>query len=339
MGSQKVLLPWGGGTVISHIVGQVLGGPVDRVFVVAGRDAPRVAEALADQPAKIVTNPDPDADMLSSVRCGLRALPPECRAVLVALGDQPTITADLVKRVVEAFRTSARGIVVPVYAGRPGHPLLLAAHYAAEVLTHYDGVGLCGLQQAHPEDVCEVDVADSSVLADMDRPEDYRRALALSHLDNTGAARMVNTAGKRATRRTARAEGWVDVGAEVAAALRTAGGLAKGNVLETARLAGIQAAKKTADLIPLCHPLALDGIDVRAELVGDRVRLESAVTCHGRTGVEMEAMTAVAVAALTVYDMVKSAGKGVEIGPIRLLEKRGGKSGTWRRKERPGADG
>jgi cyclic pyranopterin phosphate synthase len=142
---------------------------------------------------------------------------------------------------------------------------------------------------------------------------------------------MVSVAGKTATKRTARAEAWVEVGPDVAAELRRSGGLAKGNVLETARLAGIMAAKRTSELIPMCHPLALDAVEVQATLVGDRVRLEATVACEGKTGVEMEALTAAAVGALTVYDMVKSAGKGAEIGPVRLLEKTGGKSGTWRR--------
>lgn len=153
----------------------------------------------------------------------------------------------------------------------------------------------------------------------------------LSHIAN-GRARMVNVTAKRATVRTARAEAWVNVGAAIAARLCSAGGVAKGNVLETARLAGIMAAKRTADLIPMCHPLALDAVEVDAALVGNRVRIESRAVCEGKTGVEMEALTAVTVAALTVYDMVKSAGKGGEIGPVRLLEKTGGKSGDWRRK-------
>ncbi|MBI5688423.1 MAG: cyclic pyranopterin monophosphate synthase MoaC [Verrucomicrobia bacterium] len=153
----------------------------------------------------------------------------------------------------------------------------------------------------------------------------------LSHLAPDGRARMVNVAAKRATFRTARAEAWVNVGAAIAARLRSTGGVAKGNVLETARLAGIMAAKRTAELIPMCHPLALDAVEVDAALVADRVRVESHVVCEGKTGVEMEALTAATVAALTIYDMVKSAGKGVEIGPVRLLEKTGGKSGDWRR--------
>jgi len=155
----------------------------------------------------------------------------------------------------------------------------------------------------------------------------------LSHLSPEGAARMVNVGGKPVTRRMAAAEAWVTVGAEIADRLRRDGALAKGNVLETARLAGIMAAKRTADLIPLCHPLALDAVDIDAEVVEDRVRIESRAHCEGRTGVEMEAMVAAAVAALTVYDMVKSAGRGVEIGPVRLIEKSGGRSGHWKRKE------
>lgn len=152
-----------------------------------------------------------------------------------------------------------------------------------------------------------------------------------SHLSDDGRARMVDVAAKGVTRRIALAEAWVDVGPEIAERLRREGGLAKGNVLETARVAGIMAAKRTAGLIPMCHPLALDLVDVSAELVDDRVRLESRVACEGKTGVEMEAMTAAAVAALTVYDMVKSHGRGIEIGPVMLLEKQGGKSGHWRR--------
>ncbi len=156
---------------------------------------------------------------------------------------------------------------------------------------------------------------------------------SLSHLSPEGAARMVDVKGKPTTQRAARAEAWVNVGPDIAAALRQQGGLTKGNVLEAARIAGSMAAKKTPDLIPMCHPLVLDVVAVDAHMVGDCVHIVSRVGCEGRTGVEMEAMTAAAVAALTVYDMVKSAGKGVQIGPVRLLEKQGGKSGRWQRQE------
>ena len=154
-----------------------------------------------------------------------------------------------------------------------------------------------------------------------------------SHVDADGRARMVDVGSKPITARWARAEGVVRVGRSIAGALRKTGGVAKGNVLETARLAGIQAAKQTSALIPLCHPLGLDVIELDARLVADEVRIEAYVACEAKTGVEMEALTAVAVAALTVYDMCKAADKAIEIGPIRLIEKGGGKSGLWSRKQ------
>lgn len=140
---------------------------------------------------------------------------------------------------------------------------------------------------------------------------------------------MVNISGKKTTQRYARAESWVIVGKGIAAHLQNEGGLAKGNVIETARIAGIMAAKRTSELIPLCHPLILDAVEIDAEIKEDRIRMDCRVYCTGATGVEMEALTAAAVSALTVYDMVKSAGKGITIGPVRLLEKTGGKSGRW----------
>jgi cyclic pyranopterin phosphate synthase len=156
----------------------------------------------------------------------------------------------------------------------------------------------------------------------------------LTHLSPNGAARMVDVAGKPVTHRSASAEAWVNVGSEIAAQLQKDGGLDKGNVIETARVAGIMAAKRTPELIPMCHPLTLDVVEIDTQIVDDRVHLVSRVTCDGKTGVEMEALTAAAVAALTVYDMVKSARRGIEIGPVRLLEKRGGKSGEWKREEK-----
>jgi cyclic pyranopterin phosphate synthase len=161
----------------------------------------------------------------------------------------------------------------------------------------------------------------------------------LSHVSDDGKASMVDVGGKEPTRRTAVAEAWVNVGAEIAELLRTTGAVAKGNVLETARVAGILAAKRTPELIPMCHPLGLDVVEIDAELIGDQVHIVAKAICHGKTGVEMEAMTAVSVASLTVYDMIKSAGKGVEIASIRLLEKSGGKSGHWLRAENDNGNG
>lgn len=156
---------------------------------------------------------------------------------------------------------------------------------------------------------------------------------ALSHVSADGQARMVDVSGKPASRRMAEAEAWVCPAAETMELLREHGGAAKGDVLQTARIAGIQAAKRTAELVPMCHPLALDVVNVAAEITGDRIRLLAECATTGRTGVEMEALTAASVAALTVYDMLKSVDKAIEIGPIRLISKSGGKSGDWRREE------
>ena len=154
-----------------------------------------------------------------------------------------------------------------------------------------------------------------------------------THLSSNGSARMVDVSGKSITHRTAKAESWVLAGVDIISRLREHGSLTKGNVIETARIAGIMAAKRTSELIPMCHPLAIDSVEIEMELLTDRIRIESFISCDGRTGVEMEAMTAVSVAALTIYDMIKSAGKGIELGPVRLLEKTGGKSGHWKREE------
>jgi cyclic pyranopterin monophosphate synthase len=155
----------------------------------------------------------------------------------------------------------------------------------------------------------------------------------LSHFDDQGASRMVDVAAKPETRRQARARGWVRMAPATAKLIRDRS-LAKGDVLEVARLAGIMGAKRTSDLIPLCHPLSLSAVTVDFCFEGeDRLRIESTVVVHARTGVEMEALTAVSVAALTVYDMCKSVDRSMTIESIRLEEKSGGKSGTFRRGE------
>jgi cyclic pyranopterin phosphate synthase len=155
----------------------------------------------------------------------------------------------------------------------------------------------------------------------------------LSHLDDKGEARMVDVSDKAATHRTARAEGFVAM-APATLALIEEGGAKKGDVLAAARIAGIMAAKKTHELIPLCHPLAITKAGVAfapsRDPVGIRVTAE--VKVSGQTGVEMEALTAVSVACLTLYDMLKAADKAMTIGDIRLLEKTGGRSGTYRAK-------
>lgn len=156
------------------------------------------------------------------------------------------------------------------------------------------------------------------------------RSPRLSHLDEKGRARMVDVSDKPISRRVALAEGTVTMRRETLAAIRS-GETPKGDVLTVARLAAIGGAKHTAQLIPLCHPLPIEAIDVEIDLDDDLpgLRIRVSVSAESRTGVEMEAMSAAAIGALAVYDMIKGIDRGLAIGPIRLLEKRGGRSGTW----------
>lgn len=155
---------------------------------------------------------------------------------------------------------------------------------------------------------------------------------SLSHVDEHGLLRMVDVSEKPRTNREAVARGFVRLSRQTITLIRS-GRIAKGDPLQTARLAGIMAAKKTSKIIPLCHPLALSHCDVVLRPRRDGYDIEARVRSTGQTGVEMEALTAVAVAALTVYDMVKAVDRAVVIGDIRLMEKRGGRSGAWKRRE------
>lgn len=152
---------------------------------------------------------------------------------------------------------------------------------------------------------------------------------ALTHLDEAGAARMVDVSAKAVTVREAVATGRIAMSAEAAAAIRD-GATAKGDVIAVARIAGIMAAKRTAELIPLCHPLPLHAVALDLAVEADGVTATATVRTAHATGVEMEAMTAVSVALLTVYDMAKAVDRGMVIGGVRLLAKSGGRSGAWR---------
>jgi len=158
--------------------------------------------------------------------------------------------------------------------------------------------------------------------------------MELTHFDESGRARMVSVGGKTETERTAVARGRVKIQSETAALIREKRA-AKGDVLAVAQLAGVMAAKKASDLIPLCHNIALTSVDVSLALAESSVEIEAEVRTFGRTGAEMEALTAVSVAALSVYDMCKSADRAMEIEAVRLIRKSGGKSGEW---IRPGED-
>ena len=152
----------------------------------------------------------------------------------------------------------------------------------------------------------------------------------LTHIDDDGRAHMVDVADKKDSKRMARARGFVRLSVETLSAIAE-GRAKKGDVLAVAELAGIMAAKKTADLIPLCHPLPLSRVKLVLTPKDDGIAVEAEVGCTGKTGVEMEALTAVSVACLTVYDMVKAIEKSARIGPIELVEKSGGKSGDFKR--------
>jgi cyclic pyranopterin phosphate synthase len=155
-----------------------------------------------------------------------------------------------------------------------------------------------------------------------------REGEGFSHLDEAGSAHMVDVSGKAVSARTASARGRVEVSAQVIELLR-GDGVPKGDALAVARIAGIQAAKRTPDLIPLCHPLPIDAVSVDLEITDDAVVIRSSVTTTARTGVEMEALSAVAVAGLTVVDMVKSVDKHARITDIEVIAKSGGRSGDW----------
>lgn len=152
---------------------------------------------------------------------------------------------------------------------------------------------------------------------------------SLTHIDDQGNARMVDVGAKAETRRVAVASGRIAMTAAALDAIR-AGDAPKGDVLGTARIAGIMAAKKTADLIPMCHPLVLDAVNLDFAFEDDAITATATVSLTGRTGVEMEAIIAVSVALVTIYDMAKALDKGMVIGDIRLIEKLGGKSGHWK---------
>ncbi|MEE8408814.1 MAG: cyclic pyranopterin monophosphate synthase MoaC [Myxococcota bacterium] len=160
--------------------------------------------------------------------------------------------------------------------------------------------------------------------------QDGKKGSKLTHVDAQGEMRMVDVGDKKVTRRVAIAEARVRIGAEALREIQS-GAAAKGDVLAAARLAGIQAAKRTSELIPLCHPIALSHVQVALALETWGVHIRAQAETIGQTGVEMEALTAAAVSALTLYDMLKAVERGITIETVQLLEKSGGRSGTWKR--------
>jgi molybdenum cofactor cytidylyltransferase len=179
MGVQKLLLPFGSKTVIAHIVDQLAESAVDEVHVVVGCQGKRVSRELSGRPVSIVNNSNYKSGMLSSIRCGLHVMARQCKAVLVALGDQPSVTTKLIDQMLQAFASTEKQILIPLYRGKRGHPIMFSAAYRDEILTQYDNVGLRGLLYAHKDDIFELPVTASGVLSDMDDPQDYQRELDL----------------------------------------------------------------------------------------------------------------------------------------------------------------
>lgn len=173
MGTQKLLLAFGETTVVGAVVGTALASRVDRVLVVLGADKDEVREEIELLGINFVVNENFAEGMLSSVQAGFRALPADAEAVVVMLGDQPFLPARVVDAVVEAFRRSGKGIVVPAFQGRRGHPVLVDLKYRDAVLALDPADGLRRLMHAHPEDIFEAEVEDANILRDMDVPEDY----------------------------------------------------------------------------------------------------------------------------------------------------------------------
>lgn len=173
MGTQKLLLPFAGTTVIEHVVAQVRAAPVRSVVVVVSDEAGEVATAARQAGGLVVVNPEAGSEMLDSIRCGLRALPAACDAALVALGDQPTVRTELIRAMIAA----GGEIVVPVSGGRRGHPILFGRRYFDDVVQSHDDVGLKGLLAQYADRVCELPVTDTAVLEDMDDREAYEKAL------------------------------------------------------------------------------------------------------------------------------------------------------------------
>ena len=176
MGTQKLLLPFAGSTVIARVADAFLGVPVDQTIVVIRENDQQLRAALSGRPVIFVENLDPNSDMLGSVRGGLRALPAAAETILVSPGDLPLLDPKLIREMLAAFRATGRGILVPVHAGRRGHPLVFSARFREEILTSFDGAGLRGLLQAHAGEVFEWLSVDAAVLEDIDTPDDYQRA-------------------------------------------------------------------------------------------------------------------------------------------------------------------
>ena len=177
MGKPKLLLPFGEKTIIETIVETIVSSKVEQTLVILGSDREKIEEKIKNYPVKIVYNRDFRSGMLSSIQCGFKSLPEETRAVLVVLGDQPTISTTVINKLIDAYRSSGKGIVLPAYKKERGHPVIIDVKYGKEVENLSPEVGLRGTVYNHPEDILEVDMETSSIFQDIDSESDYKREL------------------------------------------------------------------------------------------------------------------------------------------------------------------
>jgi len=177
MGKPKLLLPFGEKTIIERVIDSVIQSKLDDVLVVLGAHREKIEKKIKDFSIKIVVNPNFKNDMLSSVQCGFRALPEDVEASLVILGDQPEISSALINKIVEAYKKSKKGIVLPVFRKNRGHPVLIDMKYQGEIEDLNPDLGLRNLVYKHAEDILEVEVITPSILQDIDTIEDYNREL------------------------------------------------------------------------------------------------------------------------------------------------------------------
>ena len=179
MGKPKLLLSFGEKTMIEAVIGNAVQSKAENILVVLGSDQEKIEEKIKDLPVKVVFNPNFREGMLSSAQTGFQALPEDAQAVLVFLGDQPAISHAIIDKVIDAYNRTKKGIVLPVFEGNRGHPVLIDMKYKDEVEKLSAHVGLRGVVYSHPEDVQEVEVETPSILRDIDDPEDYDRELDL----------------------------------------------------------------------------------------------------------------------------------------------------------------
>ncbi len=320
----------GGTSIIERLLDQAAAADVTDIVISANEREPYAAfnlPIIADRLANI--------GPLGGIEAVVTYLARRCDCVLLLPCDLPNVTADEILRLVRAYEASSGRLVV-AHTTEGDHPLCAVVPVSVlDKVRAAIGAGAYGVGRLWRSlDALPVEIDDSARMMNVNTPEDvrtWRRASQppkqkgidlsdLTHVDAEGRAHMVNVGGKKPQRRLARASGMIRLARETCALIRE-NRVAKGNVLTVAQIAGIQAAKRTGELIPLCHPLGLDHVDVVFELGEDHVTATGEASCTGRTGVEMEALTAVSVALLTIYDMCKAVDKQMQIGPIALVEK------------------